>query len=71
MEIINGIILSVREKHHRLTLWCADSQNVPLLQEIGRMFKKWCIFHSKFQFKYMLHEKALKHDLDNASYVEI
>lgn len=71
MEVVNGIILSVREKHLRLSLWCADSQNIPLLKGIGRRFKNMCGFHSKFEFKYMLHEKALKHDLDNQSYVDI
>jgi len=30
-----------------------------------------CGFQPKFEFKFMLHEKALKHDLDNKSYVDI
>ena len=71
MDAINGIVLSVREKHLRLNIWCADSQDVALLKSIGRRFKNMCGFHSKFEFKFMLHEKALKHDLDNKSYVDI
>ena len=71
MNIINGIVLSVREKHLRLNIWCADSQDIALLKGIGRRFKNMCGFHSKFEFKFMLHEKALKHDLDNKSYVDI
>ena len=70
-EIINGIVLSVREKHLRLSLWCSESSNVPRLKSIGRAFKNMCGFHEKFKFKFLLHEKAIKHDLDNASYVDI
>ena len=71
MEILNGIVLAVREKHLRLSLWCSDSQNTLLLKEIGKKFNKWCGFHDKFKFKFLLHEKALKHDLDNASVLDI
>jgi len=71
MEIINGIVLSVREKHLRLNIWTSDSKNVSLLKAIGRRFKNICGFHNKFEFKFMLHEKALKHDLDNKSFVDI
>jgi len=71
MEIINGMVLSVREKHLRLSLWCSNSNNIPVLKSIGRRFKNWCGFHEKFKFKFQIHEKALKHDLDNASYVDI
>ena len=28
MDLINGIVLSVREKHLRLNLWCSDQQNI-------------------------------------------
>ena len=31
-EILNGIVLSVREKHLRLSLWCSESSNVPKLK---------------------------------------
>jgi hypothetical protein len=41
------------------------------LKEIGKKFNKWCGFHDKFKFKFLLHEKALKHDLDNASFIDI
>ena len=72
-DLINGIVLSVREKHLRLSLWCSDSDKdkVLLLKSIGRRFKQMCGFHSKYEFKFLLHEKALKHDLDNQSYVDI
>ena len=55
----------------RLSLWCQESKNIEVLMKIGRRFKNWCGFHEKFKFKFMLHEKALKHDLDNAAYVDI
>ena len=41
------------------------------LKEIGKKFNKLCGFHDKFKFKFLLHEKALKHDLDNASFIDI
>jgi len=31
MEMINGVVLSVREKHLRLNIWCADSENIEVL----------------------------------------
>ena len=70
-DILNGIVLAVREKHLRLSVWCSDSKQTQLLKEIGRKFNKWCGFHDKFKFKFLLHEKALKHDLDNASFIDI
>ena len=71
MAQINGIVLSVREKHLRLSLWCAISKDEQILKSIGRSFKSWCGFHDKFRFNFMLHEKALKHDLDNESKIDI
>lgn len=70
-EAINGIVLSVREKHLRLSLWCSEAKDISVLKKIGKRFKNWCGFHDKFKFKFMLHEKALKHDLDNAAFVDI
>ena len=70
-SLINGIVLSVREKHLRLSLWCNESKNITVLKSIGRLFKNWCGFHDKFKFKFLLHEKALKHDLDNVSHFDI
>jgi len=70
-EILCGIVLSVREKHLRLSLWCSDSKQEAVLKKLGRKLKSWCGFHEKFKFGFQLHEKALKHDLDNASYVNI
>jgi len=31
LDLINGLVLSVREKHLRLNVWCSDSQNVEVL----------------------------------------
>ena len=36
MDVINGIVLSVREKHLRLSLWCSDKENQQTLKSIGR-----------------------------------
>ena len=72
-RLINGLVLSVREKHLRLSLWCSESEQkyVSLLKQIGTHFSRMCGFHSKYEFKFLLHEKALKHDLDNKSYIDI
>lgn len=71
MDVVCGIVLSVREKHLRLNLWCSTSEDVAILKSIGRRFKNMCGFHEKFKFKFLKHEKALKHDLDNESFVVI
>lgn len=71
MEVINGIILSIREKHLRLSLWCNDSDNIALLKSVGRKFKNMCGFDSKFEFSFLKHEKALKRDLNNESFIDI
>ena len=71
MNKITGIVLSVREKHLRLSLWCSVSKEEHILKSIGRRFKQWCGFLDKFKFKFLLHEKAINHDLDNASFVDI
>ena len=53
MDLINGIVLSVREKHLRLSLWCSNSKDVAILKSIGRNFKNMCGFHEKFKFKFL------------------
>jgi hypothetical protein len=71
MDVINGVVLQVREKHLRISLWCLENEDVPLLKSVGRRFKNMCGFDSKFEFHYQKHEKAIKHDLDNQSFVNI
>lgn len=59
IELINGAIFSIREKHWRISLWCNDNNNIIRLKRIGQKFKELCQLPPKFIFSYQLHEKAL------------
>lgn len=61
MELINGAIFSIRDKHYRISLWCNNNNNIPRLKRIGSKFKELCNLPPKFRFGYQLHEKALIH----------
>ena len=52
VELINGAILSIRDKHWRISLWCNDNNNIPRLKRIGVMFKELCRLPAKFKFGY-------------------
>lgn len=66
-DAINGMIFSIRDKHLRISLWCNNSSNKDLLLRIGVKFKELAGLDSKYTFGYQIHQKALKHDLDNAA----
>lgn len=76
MELINGVIYSIRDKHQRMSIWCnantkSSEQNKKILLEIGQLFKKIVQLPPKYKFSYQLHEKALKHDLDNEAMLTV
>lgn len=76
MELINGVIYSIRDKHQRMSIWCTASpktseQNKKILLEIGALFKSIVQLPAKYKFSYQLHEKALKHDLDNEAMLTV
>ena len=71
MELINGAIFSIREKHWRISLWCNDNNNIPRLKRIGAQFKQLCNLPVKFKFGYQVHEKALIHQLDNEAFLKL
>ena len=50
MEIINGLVFSIRDKHLRISLWCAESQNIDMLTEIGKLFKKVAKLPKRYHF---------------------
>jgi translation initiation factor 4E len=35
LDLINGAIFSIREKHWRISLWCNDNNNIIRLKRIG------------------------------------
>jgi len=76
MEVINGVIYSIRDKHQRMSIWCRTNPNSSpesqkLLISIGQFFKKIVKLPTKYKFSYQLHEKALKHDLDNEAMLQV
>ena len=70
-ELINGIIFSIREKHLRLSLWVKDNNLIAKTKKIGQRFKDLCMLPEQYRFGYLLHVKAIKHDLDNTKYFEL
>lgn len=71
VELINGAIFSIREKHWRISIWCNDNNNIPRLKRIGNKFKELAKLPPKFLFQYQLHEKAIVHQLDNEAFLKI
>jgi hypothetical protein len=66
-DMINGMIFSIRDKHLRISLWCnagSDAQRGSLVK-IGEKIRELSQLDSRYIFGYQVHQKALKHDLDN------
>ena len=62
---INGIVMSLRERHFRFSLWTRDANDKKTQLEIGKMFKQLANLPAKIQVVYQLHSNALKRQLDN------
>ena len=60
-DLINGIIFSIRDKHHRISLWINDNNNIIKVRKIGLKFKNICKFDEKYNFSYQVHSKAIQH----------
>ena len=54
IELINGAIFSIRDKHQRISLWLRDNNNIPKLRRIGLKLKEICQFE-KYKFGYQVH----------------
>ena len=56
MELINGVIYSIRDKHQRMSIWCTvgptTEENKTTLMQIGHMFKKLVELPAKYRFSY-------------------
>jgi len=70
-ELINGAVFSIRDKHHRMSLWLKDNNYVGKLKKIGLKFKEICNLPEKYKFGYQVHKKALSHELDNEAFLQI
>jgi translation initiation factor 4E len=57
MEIVNGVIYSIRDKHQRMSIWCNTSPKTSkdshdTLMNIGQLFKKIVNLPEKYQVSY-------------------
>jgi len=56
MELINGVIYSIRDKHQRMSIWCnvtpSSDENKKVLLQIGKLFKKLVCLPAKYKFLY-------------------
>lgn len=57
MELINGVIYSIRDKHQRMSIWCNvnpdnNEEHKKTLLSIGKLFKKLVQLPAKYKFLY-------------------
>jgi len=62
---VNGIVLSLRERYYRFSIWTRDAEDKKTQLEIGKSFKELSKIPAKLQVVYQLHSNALKRQLDN------
>ncbi len=62
---VNGIVMSLRERYFRFSLWTRDAEDKKTQLEIGKCFKELAKISPKLQAVYQLHSNALKRQLDN------
>ena len=62
---VNGIVLSLRERYFRFSLWTRDAEDKKIQLEIGKSFRDLSKISPKIQVVYQLHSNALKRQLDN------
>jgi len=62
---INGIVMSLKERHIRFSIWTREADNKKTQLEIGKFLKEVTGIPTKLQFVYQLHLNALKRQLDN------
>ena len=64
-EYINGIVVSIRDRHARFSLWTRAAESKETLREIGQHIREVANLSPKFQVVYQLHASALNMKLDN------
>jgi hypothetical protein len=68
-SIINGIVFSIRDKHHRISLWLSDNSEPSILKKVGDKMREISKFSKDFALEYQVHKKAIQHNLDNESFL--
>jgi len=64
-NFVNGIVMSLRERYFRFSLWTRDASDKKMQLEIGKHFRELAKISPKIQVVYQLHSNALKRQLDN------
>ena len=62
---VNGIVMSLRERYFRFSLWTRDANDKVKQLEIGKHFRELAKITPKIQVIYQLHVNALNRQLDN------
>jgi len=66
MDEINGIVLSLRERFIRFSLWVKKEEAAKeIIKKIGLCFRSICKIPTSIKVIYQLHANALKKHLDN------
>jgi len=65
INLLNGAVYTVREMHHRISIWVKDNMSLNKVKRIGNEFRRLCNITSKEKIIYQVHIKALMHQLDN------
>jgi translation initiation factor 4E len=71
-EIINGAIFSIRDKHHRISIWISDNFNniePTLLKKVGTTVRTLTKLPMDYKLLYQVHKKAIQHNLDNEAFL--
>jgi len=62
---INGVVMNLKEKYYRFSVWTKSRENKDTLLEIGKCFKSLLALPEGFKFLFQVHENALKRNLNN------
>ena len=66
MADINGVVLSLRERLFRISLWVRREESAKeVIKNIGVCFRNICKIPTAIHVVYQLHANALKRHLDN------
>lgn len=68
-ELINGIVLGVRDKHYRISVWVSNNEKIELLKQIGDAVRDMTQLKPKYSLDYQVHQKAIEHKLDNQAFL--
>ncbi len=62
---VNGVVMSLRERYFRFSLWTRDANDKVKQLEIGKYIREVTKIPPKLQVVYQLHANALNRQLDN------